>query len=243
MTRFIMFTRVSSKFQLVENQKADCMFYIRQHFKPGDQLIEFEEPETSSRIPFKKRPVVQEMMSFVQEGDVLVMYKLDRLARNGVELVTAYEELTEKIGVKVHSIQEPYVDSKYVHLSAWIAMTERENISARTASTLRRKQADFEKVGQVWYGYKLDPTRLNPVERTKTYKKPYKLLPDAYEQEVISIMKTLRSQGYSYQMIIDELDSLGHKTREGKKYSKMSVSRILQREERLGQAPKDLIAV
>lgn len=40
------------------------------------------------------RPELQEMLSFVREGDVLIVHSLDRLARNLADLLTMVQDLT-----------------------------------------------------------------------------------------------------------------------------------------------------
>ena len=51
------------------------------------------------------RPELQEMLSFVREGDVLIVHSLDRLARNLADLLTMVQDLTGR-GVSVRFITE-----------------------------------------------------------------------------------------------------------------------------------------
>lgn len=65
----------------------------------------FEEKASGKDI---KRAVLQEAMSYVREGDTLVVHSLDRLARNLANLLAIVEELTAK-GVSVKFLKENLV--------------------------------------------------------------------------------------------------------------------------------------
>lgn len=52
------------------------------------------------------RPVLEQMLSELKEGDVLVVYKIDRLARSLVDLLRILERLG-KIGATFRSLTEP----------------------------------------------------------------------------------------------------------------------------------------
>lgn len=53
----------------------------------------------------RKRPQLEAMMKFVQDGDVVVVHELSRLARSVVDLYDISKELNEK-GVSLESIKE-----------------------------------------------------------------------------------------------------------------------------------------
>lgn len=49
------------------------------------------------------RPELQKMLSFIREGDTLIVHSLDRLARNLADLLTMVQELTGRgVSVIVH---------------------------------------------------------------------------------------------------------------------------------------------
>ena len=52
-----------------------------------------------------ERPKLQECLSFVREGDTLIVHSMDRLARNLIDLRKIVEELNSK-GVAVQFIKE-----------------------------------------------------------------------------------------------------------------------------------------
>jgi DNA invertase Pin-like site-specific DNA recombinase len=51
------------------------------------------------------RPELQKMLSFIREGDVLIVHSLDRLARNLADLLTMVQDLTGR-GVSVTFLNE-----------------------------------------------------------------------------------------------------------------------------------------
>ena len=51
------------------------------------------------------RPELQKMLSFIREGDVLIVHSLDRLARNLADLLTLVQDLTGR-GVSVTFLNE-----------------------------------------------------------------------------------------------------------------------------------------
>lgn len=65
------------------------------------------------------RPGLQEMLTFIREGDVLIVHSMDRLARNLNDLRTLVLHLT-KLGVRVEFIKEGLIfsgeDSPLAHL-------------------------------------------------------------------------------------------------------------------------------
>jgi len=241
--RYIIFSRVSKQYQQVESQMMECRAYVEKHRRPGDKIIEFEEPETSSRIPMENRKKLQEMLSEVRRGDTLVIYKLDRIARSGGELVYIYLNRLIDMGVKIVSLYEPHIDRANIHIYAFLGETERNNIRIRTISGLKRKQAAMEKVGTAWYGYKTDDKHLQiKNDRARSYMKPYRLIPDDYEQSNIAVMLELKEQGLTYGEMEKEMNSRGRLNRKGNPFQKTSIWRILARQEKINQ-DQDKLAV
>lgn len=226
--RYIIFTRVSKGIQKVENQSKECREYVQKNMSASDSLIEFSEPDISTRIKIKDRVVIQEMINFVKPGDCIVVYSLDRFARDGRELTDFYCDMRAK-NVKIHSIHQPNVDENYIHIYAFVAMTERKAIRTRTISALNRKKADMERVGATLFGYKLDPSKLSMQKDAKSYGKPYLLIPDETEQRAIEIMKSMRDSGSSFQDIANHLEDNGYRNRKGNDIQPMTILRILKR--------------
>lgn len=240
--RYIIYTRVSTNKQTVENQLHECRNHVKSLFKKGDELIEFEEPDTSTRKPISKRPKLMAMMQALQPEDTLILYKVDRLARQPRELMNIYFDIRDK-NVKIQGIKDSYVDDQNICIYAFIACTERENIKVRTISGLDRKRANMEKVGgAAAYGYSVDPTKLSPYKDAKSEGKPYLLVPNEEEQKHLAVMMECYDNGLSYGDIARELEKRNFKNRQGNRICKSTVYRIMKRIKKY-QSPKDLVAV
>ena len=93
------YCRVSSKKQLDGNGLEAQKQAILEKYK---EAVIYEEQYTGSTT---NRPVLDELISTLQEKDVLVVTKLDRLARNTIEGIKIVETLFEK-GVSVHVLDQ-----------------------------------------------------------------------------------------------------------------------------------------
>jgi len=240
--RYVIFSRVSTSMQTTENQIWECRNHVKTVMKEGDELVEFDEPETSTRLKPDARPVLKAMREFVKRGDTLIVYKMNRLARDSEEMIVIYNELLRK-GVNVYSINEPKLDKTIICVFAMVAEMERESIRKTTQTGLRRKQAMMEKVGTTWFGYKTDETKLQQREKVRSTGKPYLLIPDDEEAEAVSLMCDLHQEGLSYGEIAQRLELAGHKNRKGNPIHKMTVYRVLLRQEKLCQAPTAQVCV
>ena len=72
----------------------------RQDLGKCDRVFEEKESARSAN-----RPALQEMLSFVREGDTVVVHSIDRLARNLMDLQSIIQELSEK-GVTIQFLSE-----------------------------------------------------------------------------------------------------------------------------------------
>lgn len=234
--RYVIFSRVSTSMQTTENQIWECRNYVHSVKKTGDEVIEFDEPETSTRLKPHKRPVLKAMREFVKKGDTLVVYKMNRLARDSEEMIVIYNDLLRK-DVNVFSINEPKLDKSIICVFAMVAEMERESIRKTTITGLKRKQAMMEKVGTTWYGYKENPDKLQEREKVRSTGKPYLLIPDKNEAAQVELMYELYQKGYSYGQIVSELETRGFRNRKGNPVHKSTVYRVLQRVKTQHQAP------
>ncbi len=228
--RYIIFSRVSSNQQLDESQLFMCREYVNKIKKPSDEVIEFNEPPTSTRLKMDKRPVLQSLLEFLKPSDNLVVFCVTRLARTGTELVKIYEEQITNKKVILHSLGQPKVDKNFIHIYAMMGEMARDTISNNTKAGLKSKQAQMHKVGTCWYGYKTDETKIQTQrERCHSYGKPYLLISSDYEQEQVNLMKDLYKKGFTFGQIERELDDKGYTNREGNPLHKMTIFRILSR--------------
>lgn len=228
--RYIIFSRVSTNKQLDNSQLLMCREYIGKIKKPGDEVIEFNEPPTSTRLTIDERPVLKECLEFLKKGDSLVVFDLSRLARTGTEIVKIYEEQITNKKVFLHSLGEPKVDKNFIHIYAMMNEIARDTISNKTKAGLRSKQAEMHKVGATWFGYKTDPTKLQLERKLAfSYGKPYLLIPEETESKAVEIMKEMYRNGATLGEIERSLEKQGFVNRKGNPLYKATITRVLTR--------------
>lgn len=94
----------------------------------------------------KKRPQLEEMLGQLRKGDVVVVTKLDRLARSTAELLRIAEALNEK-NAGLQSLDEPWADTTtpagkmIMTVFGGIAEFERSLILTRTQEGRKAAQA------------------------------------------------------------------------------------------------------
>lgn len=84
----------------------------------------------------KRRPELEHCLSLLKEGDVLVVYKLDRLARSLTEIVKICSDLENK-RIRIKSVKDnidttDYMGKFTMHIFAALAEFERNVILERT---------------------------------------------------------------------------------------------------------------
>lgn len=127
------YARVSTKDQNLENQ-------LERLEKEGCEMF-FEEKISGAS---KKRPELEKLLSHLRKGDVLVVTKLDRLARSTSELLRIAETISEK-SAGLQSLDEPWANTTtpagkmIMTVFGGIAEFERSLILSRTQEG--RKQA------------------------------------------------------------------------------------------------------
>lgn len=96
------------------------------------------------------RPQLNQLMKYAREGDVLVVYKLDRLGRSTKRLIELSEKLQER-GVELESIRDSIdttteAGKAMFKMLAVLAEMERDIISERTRAGLDSARAGGEVV-------------------------------------------------------------------------------------------------
>ena len=100
-----------------------------------------------------ERKGLDEMLSKLREGDTIVVWKMDRIARSLSHLVKLIEDF-EKKGIHFKSIQENFIDTSSPHgrfvfnLFASIAQLERDIIIERTRAGLESSRRRGVRLGR-----------------------------------------------------------------------------------------------
>lgn len=165
----------------------------------------------------EKRPGLMGAIRELSEGDVLLVYRLDRLARD-IVFVTALEDLVTKRGARIVSTQGEGSDDDTP--SGWLTRKvtqlfsefERRLIQERTKLALAAKRQRGEKAGTVPYGWS---DTSGSLKKNKT------------EQSVVYAIRLWRERKWSYGAIATELNKRGVKAKSGGKWHASSVRSVL----------------
>lgn len=145
MSAVIAYVRVSTDDQTTENQRRA----IAERYTITKW---FADNGLSGSIPAAQRPSMAELLSYVREGDTVVVAAIDRLGRNTIDVLTTVEVLKRK-GVSVVSMREGFdlstpIGKAMLAMLAAIAELEKENIKARQLAGLERARAEGKNLGR-----------------------------------------------------------------------------------------------
>ncbi|HWI66719.1 MAG TPA: recombinase family protein [Symbiobacteriaceae bacterium] len=181
------------------------------------------------------RPEFQRMMAEAQRGDVIVVYKLDRLTRSVRDLDELLREM-EKRGLHFRSVTEQFDTTTatgrlMIRMVGEFAQWERETIAERTAFGKQKKLAAGEwGGGRPPFGY-----RLVPSDRVKGGRTLMKLEPDPDAAPLVSSIFERYLRGHGLRSLSTWLnESLGARSALGRKFDSVKVARILQNPMYLG---------
>ena len=165
-SRKSVFKGLDQKYNSLEAQEDMAKSFIHSHSAEGwTYLRTYSDAGLSGSNT--NRPALQELLAAARrhEFEMLVVFKLDRLARNQRDFLNLLDELSNN-GVEVASVSEPFDTSTYMgramrNLLGVFAEMEREMISERTKAKMEAsKQQGFYIGGTVPFGYKRENNML-----------------------------------------------------------------------------------
>jgi putative DNA-invertase from lambdoid prophage Rac len=148
MSRVFAYCRVSTTDQNTSNQVQD----IRAAGYEVDKRRVVEE-SISGSVAVKDRPGFQKLLERIEEGDVFIVTKLDRLGRNMLD-VCATLKLLDTMGVRVVCLQLGGADltspsaRMTMQILSSVAEFERSLLIERTQSGLARAKAEGKTLGR-----------------------------------------------------------------------------------------------
>lgn len=125
----------------------------------------FQEKASGAKSDRKQ---LAKLMANLQEGDVVVVTRLDRLARSMLDLLTTLDTIT-KSGAGFKSLRDTWADTTtaqgrlIVNIIGSLAEFERELIMARTGEGRKRAMANGVKFGR--------PAKLTPHQRKEAIRR------------------------------------------------------------------------
>ena len=196
---------------------------LRQYSERTGQPITqtYQEVETGKRAD---RPELARAIRHAKRtGGILVIAKLDRLARN-VHFVSGLMESN----VEFLCCDNPRATPLTIHILAAVAEDEARRISERTKSAL----AAYKARGGLLGANRPDCPGLTPEARRKGQRaagEASKRLADEAYADLIDDMRMWHMEGLSYSTIAKRLNEQGERTRRGKSWSHVQVARVLKR--------------
>jgi DNA invertase Pin-like site-specific DNA recombinase len=185
------------------------------------ELVDIIGDEGISGSSIKGRAGVQRVLQMVRERkvDALVVFKLDRLARNTTECLSI-ATLCQKHGVSLRSITEKLdtesaIGKFFFTLLASLGEMERALIGERIKAVMdRKRELGQATTGNPQYGFKVVDGHV---------------VPDPDEQETIQRILDLHAQRVSIYEIVEILRREGRVNRRGKVMAKTQIHSIIQR--------------
>ena len=201
-TKYAHYLRVSTQKQGVDGYGIDAQRAAIAKYPPS---AEFTEVESGKR---KDRPELLKALEFCKSNKtVLVVAKLDRLARNVAFVSTLMESKVEFV-----CADYPAVTPLTIHILSAVAEHEAATISSRTKAGLKAAKARG-----VILGVTMDASRraVAAANRSKTA--------DRNAAKVRTTISSLREGGSTLQRIADELNRMGVATPRGKQWTPAAV--------------------
>lgn len=216
MKKFVSYYRVSRKEQGISGlglsaQRTAVEKYVAS--QQGIILHEFTEIETGTnkreRIEIHK--AIQQAKN---ESAVLVIAKLDRLARN-VSFISSLMDA----GIEFVAVDMPTANNFTIHIFSALAQQEALLISSRTRLALAELKKNGVSLG--------NPKNLNDEARAKGIEKiKYNANNNDRNRQAQSVIINCKEKGMSYRQIADYLNKLNFKTRYGNQFLASTVHQL-----------------
>lgn len=218
--KYVSYIRVSTQRQGqsglgLEAQQSAVAQFVKQ--RGGEVLAEFVEVESGRKAD---RPQLAAALAEAKrQGAVLLIAKLDRLARN-VAFISALLES----GAEVQAVDMPEAGKFVLHIMAAVAEQEAEAISARTKAALAAAKARGTALG--WAQPQRDPAaRMAAVQKGVVANKGRA---DQFAEKLRPVVEAMGSD-VSLRDVARELNSRGILTARGKQWQAASVKNLLAR--------------
>jgi DNA invertase Pin-like site-specific DNA recombinase len=184
---------------------------------------EFTEVETGKKFKLSNRPQLQAALDHARSCHcVLVIAKLDRLARNAAFVCTLLES-----NLPILAVDMPEADRTFLQIMAVIAEREAKMISDRTKAALAAYKARGGKLG----AHLPQCQNLTQEAREKgaiaAGKTVHEKAIERYQHLFPGLLE-MRAHGKTYKEIAEELNAEGHETARGNPWSIMQVKNVLQ---------------
>lgn len=175
------------------------------------------------------RPAFKRMIGDAKPGDVILVYKLDRLTRSSKDLEYMLEELAEKRSIYIRSVTENIETTTaagrmFIRQLIQFAQFERETIAERVTMGMRQKKNSGGWIGgTVPFGYVAVPS-----DRIKAGKVLKKLVHDEKNAHLAQSIFERYLAGNGVRAIAKWLNDVGAKTSRNAAWRSLAVIRVLK---------------
>jgi len=167
-----------------------------------------------------EREGIQKIITLCKDRSVdhLIVYKMDRLTRRTLDLLTLVEEVFKPNKVQFHSITERVDTSTaqgkfFLTIIGAMSQMERDLIAERTKEALQYKKNKFQAYSPTPLGFDREDGHIASNQK---------------ELKIVTLMKKLKRKGLSYQAIINKLNEKDVPTKNKKSWSKSTIWGILR---------------
>lgn len=145
MSKVFAYVRVSTSDQSTNTQRAA----IEQRFQVDRW---YADEATSGAIKAKDRKALSALLTYAREGDTVVVYAIDRLGRDTIDVLETVTTFKEN-GVSVVSLREGFdmgtpMGEVMLTMLAAMAKLERSNIKERQMAGIQRARAEGKNLGR-----------------------------------------------------------------------------------------------
>lgn len=215
---YIAYYRVSTTKQGVSGLGLDSQRTTVLAFLKGiEPLHEFTDVESGTSKGNQRESLLEAIKLAKRSKAILVIAKLDRLARN-VRFITTLMES----GIEFVACDMPTANKFTIHIFAALAEQEAELISQRTKAALNELKLRGVKLG--------NPENLNNEAINKgRIKRKENAISNENNRKASSLIASMRNEGKSFSSIAIELNKAGFQTRRGNEFQTIQVIRLYER--------------
>ena len=201
----------------IEAQRSAISAYVKAHYA-GAEVVEYSDMGVSGATPLYKRQGLSTLIEELNADDVVIAYDNSRFARDIMVSLSVETEVNRKGAVLIAttgSNGDSPEDVLMRRILNSFSEFERKKINERTKRALAEKKSQGFILGNAPYGMKISDDRRSFVEINE-------------EQQVIKIVKDLRSTGNTWEKVAGNLNSMGYTNRRGNKWNTNRCSRTFK---------------
>lgn len=227
--RIIAYLRVSTESQVTygRNGIAAQRFACEEWAKKNNRIIHkfYQDAGYSGALPLHRRPGLLQAINDIQKGDILLVYRTDRIARVKKTLYDIKGELERKkckllstMGEGTEATDEYDLNAGIMEdASEFLLSVERRLARVRTKHRMDEKKANNERMGHIPFGFRVcdDGVHLQSFDD---------------EQRIIEAMQFLVSNGTSIRKAAKIMNDRKLLNRNSKPWTHASFFRIVSRQ-------------